>query len=107
MSTVASQEVSGRLKVSLEQIAAFCRCNEIRRLAIFGSILRDDFSDASDIDVLVDFQAGHAPGLQFFHMQDELSVLFGRSVDLHTAGSLSHHFRRQVLSQAEVLYVAE
>ena len=89
-----------------KRLAEFCRRNGIRRLAVFGSALRDDFSPRSDIDVLVEFEAGRTPGLAFFSMQDELGQLFQRVVDLHTPASLSRYFRDQVLAEAEDQYVA-
>jgi len=94
------------INLSRNAIAAFCRRHHIRRLSLFGSILRDDFRPDSDIDVLVEFEPGHTPGLAFFAMQDELSDLIGRKVDLHTAGSLSKYFRDRVLAEAEVQYDA-
>ena len=96
------------LKVVFDQarLAEFCRRNHIRRLAVFGSALREDFGAHSDVDVLVEFEPGRTPGLAFFSMQDELSRLFNRIVDLHTPASLSRYFRDQVLSEAEDQYVA-
>lgn len=88
------------------QIEAFCRANGIRRLALFGSVLRDDFRPESDIDVLVEFHPGVRVGLAFVRMQDELSAILGRNVDLNTPGSLSKYFRDEVLHEAEALYVA-
>ena len=95
-------------KVAFDQarLAEFCRRNHIRRLAVFGSALREDFGPHSDVDVLVEFEPGRTPGLAFFSMQDELSRLFGRTVDLHTPASLSRYVRDQVLSEAEDQYVA-
>lgn len=90
----------------MDRIAAFCRANRIRRLALFGSILRDDFGPDSDVDVLVEFEPGARTGLAFFRMQRELSEMFGRPVDLNTPGFLSRYFRDQVLHEAEVLYDA-
>ena len=87
-------------------LAAFCRRHGIRRLALFGSVLRDDFTPESDIDVLVEFESGRTPGLAFFGMQDELSRILGRRVDLNTPGSLSRYFRDEVLSEAQDCYVA-
>ena len=95
-----------RLDVSQEEIAAFCRRNRIRRLAFFGSVLRDDFRPDSDVDVLVEFEPGARVGLRFFRMEQELSQILGRKVDLNTPGFLSRHFRDEVLDQAEVLYDA-
>ena len=75
------------------RIASFCRQHHVRKLALFGSVLRDDFSPTSDVDVLVEFEAGHIPGFAFIDLQDELSAILGRSVDLQTPGSLSRYFR--------------
>lgn len=90
---------------SQEELAQFCRARAIRRLSLFGSVLRADFSPESDIDVLVEYEPERHPGLMLFRHQDELSALLGRTVDLHTAASLSRFFRDQVL--AEVLPVYE
>lgn len=89
-----------------DQIAEFCRRNHICKLSLFGSILRDDFRADSDVDVLVEFDPGRTPGLRFFGIQDELSELLGRRVDLNTQGFLSKYFRDEVLQEAEVQYVA-
>ncbi len=94
------------IEIPQEKIAAFCQTNGIRRLALFGSILRDDFRPESDIDVLVEFQPDVRVGLAFIRMQDDLSVLLGRTVDLHTPKSLSKYFKDVVLHEAETLYVA-
>lgn len=92
------------ISIPYEQIAEFCRSNHIRRLSLFGSVLRDDFGPESDIDVLVEFEPGHTPGLAFFGMHDELSQIFNRNIDLNTPGFLSKYFRDEVLSEAETLY---
>lgn len=89
-----------------EALPEFCRRHRIRRLALFGSVLRDDFQPASDIDVLVEFEPQHTPGLKFFAIQDELCQLFGRQVDLNTPKDLGRRFRDKVLSEAEPIYVA-
>ena len=94
------------LEISRDQIAAFCRQNRIRRLALFGSILRDDFQPQSDVDVLVEFEPDARVGLRFFELQDELSSLLGRKVDLNTVGFLGKHIRDNVLAEAEVQYDA-
>lgn len=95
-------------KVALNHsaIASFCRKHHIRKLSFFGSVLREDFTPESDVDVLVEFEPGHTPGLAFFAMQEELSAIIGRTVDLNTPECLSPYFRDQVLAQAEVLYDA-
>ncbi len=93
-----------RIDVPHEQIADFCRRHHIRRLAFFGSVLRDDFQPDSDVDVLVEFEPSKTPGLAFFAMQDELSEILGRRVDLNTANELSKYFRDEVLAEAEPVY---
>ena len=87
-----------------EEIAEFCRRNHVRRLAIFGSALRSDFRPNSDIDLLVEFEPGHTPGLAFFGMQAELSATLGRPVDLNTPQFLSKYFRAQAQQEAQVIY---
>lgn len=94
------------IQVPRAKLHAYCRDHGIRRLAFFGSVLRDDFRPDSDVDVLVEFLPGHHVGLAFFNMQEELSQLLGRRVDLNTPAFLSHHFRDQVLKEAENQYVA-
>jgi predicted nucleotidyltransferase len=98
--------MTSKLAVDQKRLAQFCRQNGVRRLAIFGSALRDDFGPDSDVDVLIEFEPGRTPGLAFFRMQEELSQLFDRTVDLHTAASLSRYFRDRVLSEAEDQFVA-
>ena len=92
--------------VSQEQIARFCQRHHVRTFMLFGSVLRDDFRPDSDVDVLVEFEPDHTPGLMFFSMQDELSALLGKNVDLNTPRCLSRFFRDAVLREAEVLYAA-
>lgn len=94
------------IKIDSDLIGAFCRENGIRTLSLFGSILRDDFGPASDVDILIEFETGRTPGLAFFRMQRELSALLGRDVDLSTPAWLSHRFRDEVLSEAEPVYAA-
>lgn len=94
------------VQISAAELEAFCRRNHIRRLSLFGSILRDDFQAESDVDVLVEFDPEHIPGLAFFAIQKGLSELLGREVDLHTPQSLSKYFRDRVLAEAQVQYDA-
>lgn len=96
--------VAENIKIPGNQIAAFCRRHHIRRLALFGSALRDDFRPHSDLDVLVEFEPDHIPGLAFFTIQEELSRLLGRPVDLNTLQFISPHFRQEVQAEAEVIY---
>lgn len=85
-------------------IAVFCRLHHIRRLSLFGSVLRGDFRADSDVDLLVEFDPGHVPGFGFVDLEAELSGLFGREVDLNTPNSLSPYFRDRVLAEAQVIY---
>lgn len=96
--------IEHNIALPLDTIAAFCQRHHIRRLALFGSVLRDDFTPDSDVDVLVEFEPGHTPGWEFVSMQDELSEILGRPVDLNTPGFLSRHFRQRVLDAAQVIY---
>ncbi len=108
-STLAHRSPSVREQLLAQhekEIAAFCRQHHIARMALFGSALREDFGPESDLDILVEFVPGHTPGFAFIAMQDTLSELFGRCVDLHTPQSLSRYFREQVVSEAENLYVS-
>jgi hypothetical protein len=95
-----------KIELNAIQTQAFCRKHHIRRLALFGSAIRTDFGPESDIDVLVEFEDGFVPGLAFFSIQDELTQMLGRKVDLNTAGFLSPEFRDEVLTEAQDLYVA-
>jgi len=94
------------LTFSKEKLGSLCRRYHIRRLALFGSILRDDFHPASDVDILVEFDPDHVPGFfRLARIERELSELLGGyKVDLRTAGDLSRYFRDEVLATAEALY---
>ncbi len=94
----------GGIEIPSERIADFCRRNRIRRLALFGSILRDDFGPASDVDVLVEFAPDAGVGLRFFALERELAQILGRKADLNTPGFLDRYYREEVLRKAEVLY---
>ncbi len=95
-----------RLDISQEKIEKFCREHHIKKLALFGSVLREDFTDGSDVDILVEFEPGHIPGfIALAAMERKLSALFsGRKVDMRTAEDLSRYFRREVVTNAEVRY---
>ena len=95
-----------KIKIEQAKLKAFCKKNHIHKLAFFGSVLRDDFKPNSDVDVLVEFEKDHVPGLKFFSLEQELSEILGRKVDLNTPGFLSKYFRDRVISEAEVQYVA-
>jgi len=98
-----------KIKVSIpaKKLAELCERYHIRKLAFFGSVLRDDFSPTSDVDVLVEFEEGHTPGLGFIDIQDDLSKLLGgREVDLVTPKFLNHRIKDRVLMEARVAYGA-
>lgn len=95
-----------QIPIDRDRIAAFCKQNRVRKLALFGSVLRSDFRADSDIDVLVEFEPGHGPGfLRLFEIEEELSKLFGgRKIDMVTEKFLNRQIRDKVLAQAEVHY---
>jgi uncharacterized protein len=101
------QAMSPRISIDRDAVSALCRRHHIARLALFGSVLRDDFRSDSDVDVLVEFQPGHVPHLDFFSIERELSgLLQGRRVDMVTPKLLNPRIRERVLTSAEPLYVA-
>lgn len=99
----------GPIDVAQDRVAAFCRRNGVRKLAVFGSVLTDRFSDASDVDLLVEFDPGERVGyLRMAAMERELSTMFGgRKVDLRTPQELSRYFRDEVVRTAVIQYAAE
>ena len=94
------------MSISQGALRAFCREHGIRRLSLFGSVLRDDFGPDSDIDVLVEFEPDRIPGLLgIAALESQMSELFGgQKVDLRTPEDLSRYFRQDVLNTAEVQY---
>ena len=94
-----------KITVPHERIAEFCRRHHIRRLSFFGSVISEHFKQDSDVDVLVEFEAGQVVGLiRLAGMELELSEIIGRKVDMRTPADLSRYFREEVLSSAEVQY---
>ena len=94
-----------QIPVDRSKLATFCRKHKISRLALYGSVLSDRFQADSDVDVLVEFQPGSTPGLfGIARMEQELSAIFGRRVDLRTPEDLSRYFRQSVMAEAEVQY---
>ncbi|NJK73391.1 MAG: nucleotidyltransferase family protein [Microcoleus sp. SU_5_6] len=89
-----------------EEIEQFCQRHHIRKLSLFGSVLRDDFTPESDIDLLVEFEPGKTPGFfKIVSMEMELSeMLEGRKIDLRTPNELSIYFREKVMAEAVVQY---
>lgn len=100
----ASLPARQRFNISGSRLSEFCRRNHIVKLSLFGSVLGNDFRPDSDIDVLVEFEPGHVPGFAIVAMENELSRMAGRKVDLRTAGDLGRHFREEVIREAEVRY---
>lgn len=96
--------VERNIRMDKAAVAELCRKHRIRRLSLFGSVLGSAFGPDSDVDVLIEFEPGRTPGFGFFEIQDELSDLLGRKVDLNTPGFLSRYFRDKVMAEAEVLY---
>lgn len=100
--------INQQVNLPLEAIRAFCREHPIRRLSLFGSVLREDFNTESDVDVLVEFEPGAKVGyFELVELQYALSDLIGYDVDLLTPPALSKHFRQQVLDTALTIYERE
>jgi predicted nucleotidyltransferase len=89
------------IEVDRDRLTEFCRRHHIRRLAFFGSVLRDDFGPDSDADVLVEFEPEHIPGLEFMAMEQELAGILGRAVKISTPAFLSPDARERVMAEAE------
>ena len=98
--------MSPHVEIDREKLVELCRAYRVRRLALFGSVIRDDFGAESDIDVLVEFEPNTKTGLSFFSLQEKLSELFGRPVDLSTPGFLSPRIRDKVADEARPVYEA-
>jgi predicted nucleotidyltransferase len=97
-----------RLSLPLGRIEAFCRKWQIEELALFGSVLREDFSPDSDVDVLVTFSPGNQLSLwDFVEMREELEEFLHHKVDLVSKGGLRNPFRRhEILNSRQVVYAA-
>jgi predicted nucleotidyltransferase len=95
-----------RIEIDRAEVERVCRKYGIRRLALFGSVIRDDFGEDSDVDILVEFRPEAKIGLSFFSLQRELSVILGRQVDLSTPGFLSPQIRDKIASEARPVYEA-
>ncbi len=97
--------VSESLEVSQDWVADFCRRHHIRKLSLFGSVLRDDFRPDSDVDVLIRFEPGHVVGLGIMDIEEELSQLLGgHKIDLVNEKYLNRRLRSRILAEAEVQY---
>ncbi len=96
-----------RISIPKDRIAEFCVRNRVRRLSLFGSVLREDFGPDSDVDILVEFEPGARMGLiRLSGLEIELGKIVGRKVDLNTLGFLSKYYRDQILTEADVQYDA-
>jgi hypothetical protein len=96
-----------QIRIPKDQIAEYCKRNRVRRLSLFGSVLREDFGPDSDVDILVEFEPGTRIGLiQLSGLEIELGNIVGRKVDLNTPGFLSKYYRDQILTEADVQYDA-
>lgn len=103
-----SEEIKPRIEISIQKIRRFCLKNHIRKLALFGSVLTNHFRKKSDVDILVEFDSKHIPGLiGISELEYELQEIVGRQVDLRTPKDLSLHFRNDVITGAYHLYGKE
>ena len=92
------------ISLNFDKIQRFCQRYQIRKLSLFGSVLREDFTPQSDVDVLVEFERGKTPGLAIITIQDELSEIINRQIDLKTSYYLSVYFREKVMNESLVIY---
>ena len=96
-----------QIRIPKDQIEEYCKRNQVRRLSLFGSVLREDFGPDSDVDILVEFEPGTRIGLiRLSGLEIELGNIVGRKVDLNTPGFLSKYYRDQILTEADVQYDA-
>lgn len=103
--TLVNQPRLNGLELDHVAIAALCDRHRITRLSAFGSVLRKDFAPESDLDLLVEFEPGQTPGFEFVGIQEELSELLQREVDLLTPNFLSRYIRERVLKEARPIFV--
>ncbi|MXW79191.1 MAG: nucleotidyltransferase family protein [Gemmatimonadetes bacterium] len=101
--------MNARIDIPKEEIAAFCQRNHIRRMALFGSVLRDDFTPESDVDVLVEFEPDARIGyIGLAGLEIELDKILGRKADLHTFEGIERSrnwlLREKILSSVEAVY---
>ena len=93
------------VSIPREKIETFCKTHYITDLALFGSVLTDNFTEGSDVDILVEFDPAHIPGLfAIVEMENELTLIVGRKADLRTPQDLSRYFRDDVIKQAYPIY---
>lgn len=100
--------VQPKIEIPPDQLADLCRRHRIRRLSLFGSVLRDDFGPSSDVDMLVEFEAGYSPGWDIVDIELEFSELFGgRKIDMVNPKFLNRHLKKRVLGDAVLQYEAD
>ena len=99
--------VQPKIEIPPDQLADLCRRHRIRRLSLFGSVLRDDFGPNSDVDMLVEFEPGYSPGWDIIHVEEDFSRLFGgRKVDFVNPKYLNRRLKKRVLGAAVLQYEA-
>ncbi len=98
-------QMRARVPIPHDAIREFCRAHAVRELALFGSVVRGDFGDDSDVDVLIDLAPSARIGLVALQqMRDELAVIFGRPVDLLTRTGLNRHIQSEILREVEIIH---
>lgn len=95
---------STAIDIQSDKLQTICERYGVKKLSIFGSLIHGTATDKSDLDILVEFLPDRTPGFAFVDLEDELSALFHRKVDLHTASSLSQYFRENVIREAQMVY---
>ena len=100
------KSMTAHFSIERDALTALCRRRHISQLAVFGAATRDAFRPSSKVGVLVEFENGHVPGLDFMTIERELSELVGHDVDLITPKFLIQRIRARVLSSIQVLYTA-
>ncbi|MFI5342740.1 MAG: nucleotidyltransferase family protein [Chlamydiales bacterium] len=101
----SNDTIKPKIDIPIEKIRKFCSKNHIRKLALFGSVLTNRFRKKSDVDILVEFDSKHIPGLiGISNLEYELGIIVGRQVDLRTPKDLSPYFRNNVIAEAYHLY---
>ena len=94
-----------KIEIPKERLAGFCKKHQIQKLSLFGSVLTNDFSPDSDVDVLVEFKSGTRIGLiRLTGLEFELSEIIGRKVDLNTLGFISKYLRTRIMAEREIQY---
>lgn len=97
--------MAAKMEIPIERIAEFCKRRHVRKLSLFGSIIRDDFGPDSDVDMLIEFEPGCTPGFGIIEVEEELQQIFdGRKADIVNPKYLNRRIRDRVLATAEAIY---